>query len=121
MHGTTVATNALLEHKGAKTALLTTKGFRDALEIGTQQRPELYSLTQQKPPALVSRALRKDVPERVAADGTVVEPLDEETARMLLEEVRAEGIESLAICLLFSFMNDVHEQRLAALARRDAP
>lgn len=121
VHGTTVATNALLEHKGARTALLTTKGFRDALEIGTQQRPELYSLTQQKPAALVSRALRKDVPERIAADGEVVEPLDEGAARALLEEIKTERIDSLAICLLFSFMNDVHEQRLAALAREILP
>jgi N-methylhydantoinase A len=116
VHGTTVATNALLEHKGAKTALVTTEGFRDVLEIGTQQRAELYSVVQSKPPALVSRHLRRDVPERVAYDGAVVTPLDEASARRVLEELRDEGIESLAVCLLFSFMNDSHERHLADLA-----
>jgi N-methylhydantoinase A len=116
VHGTTVATNALLEHKGAKTALVTTEGFRDVLEIGTQQRAELYSVVQSKPPALVPRHLRRDVPERVAYDGAVVVPLDEAQACRVLEDLRDEGIESLAVCLLFSFMNDSHECRLADLA-----
>jgi N-methylhydantoinase A len=121
VHGTTVATNSLLEHKGAKTGLITSEGFRDVLEIGTQQRPLLYSLTQQKPAALVRRRLRREVAERVAADGAVVKALDEEGARRTLEELRAEGVESLAICLLFSFMNTDHEERLAALARELLP
>lgn len=121
VHGTTVATNALLEHKGAKTALLTTAGFRDVLEIGTQQRAELYSVVQSRRPALVPRYLRRDIPERVAYDGSVVTPLDEAAARATLEELAAEGVESLAICLLFSFMNDAHERRLAELAAEILP
>lgn len=121
VHGTTVATNSLLEHKGAKTVLLTTQGFRDVLEIGTQQRPELYSLTQQKPPALVPRRLRADIPERVAWDGSVVQELDEEVARRVLLDLRDAGIESVAICLLFSFMNPDHELRLAALTKEMLP
>ncbi len=121
VHGTTVATNALLEHKGAKTALLTTAGFRDVLEIGTQQRAELYSVVQSRRPALVPRYLRRDIPERVAYDGSIVTPLDEKAARMTLEELAAEGVESLAICLLFSFMNDAHERRLAELAAEILP
>lgn len=121
VHGTTVATNALLEHKGAKTALITTQGFRDVLEIGTQQRKELYSLVQTKPPALVPRYLRRDVPERIAYDGTVVTPLDEVVARKILEELREQGVESVAICLLFSFINPAHERRLAELAAEIIP
>ncbi len=121
VHGTTVATNALLEHKGAKTALLTTAGFSDVLEIGTQQRAELYSVVQSRQPALVPRYLRRDIPERVAYDGGVVTPLDEQAARATLEELAAEGVESLAICLLFSFMNDAHERRLAELAAEIMP
>ena len=121
VHGTTVATNALLEHKGAKTALLTTAGFRDVLEIGTQQRAELYSVVQSRRPALVPRYLRRDIPERIAYDGSVVTPLDEQAARATLQELAAEGVESLAICLLFSFMNDAHERRLAELAAEIMP
>jgi len=121
VHGTTVATNALLEHKGARTALITTCGFRDVLEIGTQQRRELYSVVQSRPPVLVPRHLRREVAERVAADGRVVEPLDEEQARRILTDLAEEGVETLAVCLLFSFMNPAHEQRLAELAAEIIP
>ena len=121
VHGTTVATNALLEHKGARTALLTTRGFRDVLEIGTQQRPELYSVVQSRPPVLVPRRLRCEVTERVAADGTVVTPLDEDEARDVLADLAAEGVETLAVCLLFSFMDPRHERRIAELAAEIMP
>jgi N-methylhydantoinase A len=121
VHGTTVATNALLERKGARTALLTTAGFRDVLEIGTQQRRELYSVIQTRPPALVPRELRLDVPERVAADGAVVQPLDEPAARAALARLAEQDVESLAICLLFSFMNTAHERRLGELAAELLP
>ena len=121
VHGTTVATNALLEHKGARTALITTRGFRDVLEIGTQQRRELYSVVQSRPPVLVPRHLRREVDERVAADGEVVTPLDEAEARRVLSELAAEGVETLAVCLLFSFMNPAHERRLAELAAEIMP
>jgi len=121
VHGTTVATNALLEHKGARTALLTTRGFRDVLEVGTQQRPELYSVVQGRPPVLVPRRLRREVTERVAADGSVVTPLDEDEAREVLAGLAAEGVETLAVCLLFSFMNPAHERRIAELAAEVMP
>jgi N-methylhydantoinase A len=121
VHGTTVATNALLEHKGACTGLITTKGFRDVLEVGTQQRAELYSVVQQREPVLVPRRLRREVTERVAADGSVVIPLDEVEARRVLAELAAEGIDSLGICLLFSFMAPAHERRLAELAAEVIP
>lgn len=121
VHGTTVATNALLERKGAKTGLITTAGFRDVLEIGTQQRPELYSLVQSRPPVLVERCLRREARERVAFDGSVVEVLDEEGVRRVLEDFAREGVESLAVCLLFSFMNNTHERRIAELAAEALP
>ena len=121
VHCTTVATNALLEHKGARTALITTRGFRDVLEIGTQQRRELYSVVQSRPPVLVPRHLRREVTERVAADGTVVTPLDETEARRVLTELADESVETLAVCLLFSFLQPAHERRLAELAAEIMP
>jgi N-methylhydantoinase A len=121
VHGTTVATNALLEHKGACTGLITTAGFRDVLEIGTQQRAELYSVVQQRQPVLAPRRLRREVGERVAADGTVVAPLDEDEARRVLTELADAGVDSLAVCLLFSFMAPEHERRLAELAAEVMP
>ena len=121
VHGTTVATNALLEHKGARTALVTTRGFRDVLEIGTQQRPELYSVVQRRAPVLVPRHLRREVTERVAADGSVVTPLDDDEVRGVLAGLAAEGVETLAVCLLFSFMNPAHELRVAELAAEVMP
>src|SRR5262252_10664343 len=80
-HGTTVATNALIQHRGAPTGLITGVGFRDLLEIGRQKRPELYDLQADKPPTLVDRALRYEVPERLRHDGTVETPLDEMAVR----------------------------------------
>jgi len=121
VHGTTVATNSLLEHAGARTALIVTKGFRDVLEIGTQRRSDLYDLRQTKPRPLVPRHRRMDVAERIAYDGSVVEDLDEQAARQVMQRLADEHIESLAICLLFSFMNDAHEERLAQLARELLP
>ncbi len=121
VHGTTVATNALLEGKGARTALITTRGFRDVLEIGTQQRRELYNVVPVRRPALVPRRLCLEVTERVAADGSVVTPLDEDEARRVLTALAGEGVETLAVCLLFSFMNPSHERRLAELAAEIMP
>ena len=114
-HGSTVATNALLERKGARTALITTRGFEDVLEIGRQARPALYDLSVQRPPPLVPRPLRLGVRERVSADGRVLEPLDPEQLEAAVEAVRASGAESLAVCLLFSFRRPEHE---AAVERR---
>lgn len=121
VHGTTVATNALLEHKGAVTGLVTTAGFRDVLEVGTQQRAELYSVVQQREPVLVPRHLRREVTERVAADGAVVIPIDDNEVRRVLADLAAEGVDSLAVCLLFSFLKPDHERRIAELAAEVMP
>ena len=116
VHGSTVATNALLTRTGARTALIATRGFRDTLAIGRQARPDLYALHPVRPPPLVPGELRFEAGERVAADGSVVEPLDEAGAARALRAIADAGAEALAICLLFSFANPDHERRLAALA-----
>ncbi len=117
----TVATNALLERRGARTALLTTAGFRDVLVIGRQNRPHLYQLSQARPPALVPEELRLEVAERLDADGQVLTALDEGAFAGLADQLRANGAESLAIVFLFSFRNPSHEQRAAAALRRTLP
>jgi N-methylhydantoinase A len=114
VHGTTVATNALLERKGARTALVTTAGFEDVLEIGRQARPDLYNLAVERPAPLVPRELRLGVPERISAAGLVIEPLKAKELQSLAQKVRQLRVESVAISLLFSFANPAHEQRLAA-------
>ncbi len=116
-HGSTVATNTLLTRSGAATALITTRGFRDTLEIGRQARPDLYALHPTRPKPLVGEALRFEVGERIAADGALVEPLDEAGLAEVLDEIEASGVRSVAICFLFSFINPTHERRAAALAR----
>ncbi len=121
VHGMTVATNALLERRGARTALLTTKGFADVLVIGRQNRPRLYALSQQRPPSLVGEQLRLEVNERLDHTGALIEPLDTSTLPALLTHLQAEGVESLAIVLLFSFRNPIHEQQLAAWIRQHLP
>jgi N-methylhydantoinase A len=119
VHGTTVGTNALLQRRGARTALVTTRGFEDVLEIGRQARPELYNLNAVKPPPLVPGNLRFGLRERVSADGKVLEPVDESELTALVERLRKAKVDSAAICLLFSFANSEHEklvnQALAAL------
>ena len=117
VHGSTVATNTLLTRSGAAAALITTRGFRDTLEIGRQARPDLYALHPTRPEPLVGEALRFEVGERIAADGELVEPLDEAGLAEVLDEIEASGVRSVAICFLFSFINPTHEQRAAALAR----
>jgi N-methylhydantoinase A len=117
VHGSTVATNALLERKGACTAFITTGGFRDLLHIGRQNRAALYDLAARRPEPLVPRTLCFEVPERVGPDGAVLKPLREEVIPPLIEELRAAHVESIAICLLFAFANPVHEQRLARRLR----
>lgn len=112
-HGATVATNALLERKGARTALITTRGFEDVIEIGRQTRQSLYDLNVQKPVPLVPPELRFGVRERVGADGAVLEALDEESLAEAIAGVRAAGVNSVAVCLLFSFLNPAHERRVA--------
>lgn len=115
-HGTTVATNAVLEHKGACTALITTAGFRDILAIGRQTRPALYRLAFPPRWVPVPDGLRFEISERVAADGKVLAPLDEDVVAAVLDAVVAAGAEALAVCLLFSFANPAHEQAIGRLA-----
>ncbi len=109
-HGTTVATNMIIERKGAKTALITTKGFRDILEIGRQTRPSLYNIFENKPDPLIERSLRLEVDERVRADGEILRAVDPEEVRVLLRKLKAENVEAVAVCFLFSFLNPENER-----------
>src|SRR5215831_2449256 len=113
LHGTTVGTNALLQRKGARTALLTTAGFEDVIEIGRQARPELYNLNAVKPSPLVPPELRFGVNERVAANGEILEALRDQEIEALVEKIRGAGCESIAVSLLFSFVHPQHEEKLA--------
>jgi len=121
VHGTTVATNALIERKGAKTALVVTEGFRDLLEIRDQTRPSLYNLQMEKPEPLVPVSLRVEARERCLQDGSVFLPLDEADLREKLEHLKRERVDSIAICFLFSFVNPEHEKRAAELVREMFP
>lgn len=109
-HGTTVATNMIIERKGANTALLTTGGFRDILEIGRQTRPSLYNLFEDKPETLVKRSHRYEIAERIRSDGTVVKAVDPQQVIAALKQLQQEGVESLAVCFLFSFLNNENEK-----------
>lgn len=115
VHGTTVATNALLERKGARTALITTAGFEDVLEIGRQNRPELYNLLASRPAPLVPAAWRFGVPERIRHTGRVATPLDITAVKALAGALRQLDIESVAVCFLFSFVNPRHEKAVKKL------
>src|SRR5215208_6888414 len=119
-HGMTVATNALLERNGARTALVTTEGFKDVLEIARQNRPSLYDLTQDRPPTLVPRNLRFTVRERMGPEGEV-EALDEESLDEAISAVREADVEAVAVCLLFAFMHPDHEQRVGEALREALP
>src|SRR6202166_4191990 len=112
VHGSTVATNALLERKGARTAFVTTRGFEDLIAIGRQNRPELYNLTPALPVPLVARELCFGVDERVLFDGTVERELRPADVEELGRRIEASGAESVAICLLHSYRNDAHERLL---------
>jgi N-methylhydantoinase A len=120
-HGTTVATNAVLERRGAVTALVTTEGFRDILQIGRQNRPSLYDLWADRPQPLVQRDLAVGIPERMGPRGDVVLPLQESRTAEILDELLASHPESIAVCLLFSFANPEHERRIEELIRKAAP
>jgi N-methylhydantoinase A len=115
IHGTTLATNALIERKGARTALITTQGFRDVLHIGLENRFEQYDLYLEKPEPLVPRRLRFTVPERVNAQGKVLLPLDETTIYQIIFSLREQSIESVAVAFLHSFVNPSHERRVREL------
>lgn len=113
VHGTTVATNALLERKGARTALVTTSGFEDVIEIGRQARPDLYNLSVIRPLPLVPGELRFGVKERVSADAKIIEPLTQREIAAMVKKLKKAEIESIAISLLFSFANPAHEKKIA--------
>jgi N-methylhydantoinase A len=124
IHGTTIATNTILEHKGARTGLITTEGFADVLEIRRLRMPRLYDLAWEKPPVLVPRDRRLEVSERIDYRGEVVRPLDEAHAAGVIDHLLGLGVQSVAICLLNAYANPAHEERLRALlaARaRDLP
>src|SRR5215470_16994585 len=116
LHGTTVASNAILELKGARTGLITTKGFRDVLEIRNLRMPRLYDMSWTKPPPLVERRLRVEVDERINARGEVDRPLDDATAERAIDFLVEEAVEAIAICLLHSYLNPAHEERVKAIA-----
>jgi N-methylhydantoinase A len=120
-HGTTVGTNALIEKKGAKLALITTKGFKDLMEIGNQRRPSLYNLQAQKPFPLIPSGLNFEVAERILHDGSIETPLDEQEVREIVRNIRSKGIQSIAVCTLFSFINPVHEERIEEIIREEYP
>jgi N-methylhydantoinase A len=119
-HGMTVGTNALLEESGARTALIATRGFADVLEIGRQDRPQLYRLCAPKPTPLIEAELRFEAAERIGPQG-VIEPLGAEEPGRLTELVRDSGAEAVAVCLLFSYLDPTHEQRIAEHLRSELP
>ncbi len=121
IHGTTLVTNAMIERKGAKTALMTTEGFRDSIEIGRETRYDLYDLMQEQPKPLVPRYLRFDVPQRTLYDGTSKVPLDEDFVRKLTAELQANDIEAIAVCFLHSFINPDDEERVRDIIQEVAP
>ncbi len=121
IHATTLITNALIERKGARTALLTTRGFRDVLEMGTEVRYDIYDLFLEKPALLVDRNRRYEVTERLDKDGNVLTPLDTAELRTLAAKMRADGVEALAIVFLHSFRNTAHESLAAEILAQELP
>ena len=120
-HGTTVATNALIQRRGAPVALITTEGFRDLLEIGRQIRPKMYDLKADEPPPLVPRKHRIEIKERIDANGGIVETLEDSAIRKAVETVKASGAEACAVGLLFAFINPEHERRIGEILKAELP
>ncbi len=123
VHGTTIGTNALIERKGAKVGLITTEGFRDVLEIARIERPDagLYDINVDLPEPLVPRHLRREADERVGAKGEVVRALDEASVVSAVERLKAESVEAIAVCLLFSFRNPAHERTIREICQELCP
>ena len=121
VHGTTLITNAIIERKGAKTGLLTTKGFRDALEIGRERRYDIYDISLENPEPLVPRFFRREVDERLDNTGRVMTPLDPQHALAVIQELVADGVDAIAVCLLHSFRNPVHELLIKKLITEHFP
>ena len=120
-HGTTVATNALIEKTGGKVGLITTKGFKAVMEIGDQKRPSLYDLRRRKPDKLIKSGLECEIEERILYDGTIKVMLNEDEVRCIARYLKKEGVEAIAICTLFSFINPVHEQRIRNILLEEYP
>ncbi len=120
-HGTTVATNALIQHRGVKTGLVTTDGFRDLLEIGRQKRPDLYDMQADKPPTLVPRDLRFQVAERVRHDGRIDLALDEDAVRAAARALKAAEVKAIAVSFLYGFIRPEHEARAVEILREEMP
>ena len=123
-HGTTIATNIVIEHNGSKVGMVTTEGYRDILHIARHKKPLNFSNYQDLPwqrHPLARRRYRLTVPERITADGKVLVPLDEEVARAQVRRLKEMGVEAVAVCLLFSFLNDEHERRVAEIVREEFP
>ncbi|MFC7552598.1 hydantoinase/oxoprolinase N-terminal domain-containing protein [Pseudoroseomonas wenyumeiae] len=121
IHGTTLVTNAVIERKGAKVGLITTQGFRDILEMGTEQRYDIYDLFLGFPEPLVSRDLRLEVAERLDRDGNTVTPLNEDDVRAAFRKLLDEGVEAVGVCLINAYRNPVHEQAIGRIAREEFP
>lgn len=121
VHGTTLVTNAVIERKGAPVGLITTEGFRDILEIGSEQRYDIYDLFLTFPEPLVVRSHRLEVVERIGADGGVIKPLDEASVIRAVDELAADKVEAIAVCLMHSYRNPAHEQRIRAIIRQRHP
>ncbi|MEO1103042.1 MAG: hydantoinase/oxoprolinase family protein, partial [Pseudomonadota bacterium] len=120
-HGTTVATNALITHRGALVGLITSEGFRDLLEIGRQKRPSLYDLFEDKPQTLVRRSLRKEASERLRYDGSVETPLDEDAVPRAARELHEAGVGAVAICFLYAFVDPAHEAAARKIVAEELP
>src|SRR3989339_422186 len=121
IHGTTLVTNTLIERKGAKTGLITTKGVRDVLEMGNEFRYDLYDLQMDNPQPLVPRQLRCGVAERMNQKGEAILPLNLEEVRGIARFFREQGVAAVAVCLLHSYMNPDHEQKIHALLNKEFP
>lgn len=121
VHGTTIASNAVIENKTALTGLLTTQGFRDELEMRGQRRPNIYDVDWDRLPALVPREMRLEIAERILGNGTIEQPLNQEEAAGVIKRLLAEGVEAIAVCLINSYLNPVHEQELGKLIAEISP
>jgi len=121
VHGTTIATNTIIEGKQAKAGLITSEGFRDVLEIAYQTRPNLYDVFYDKPKPLIPRYLSQGVPERIDGDGVVIVPLDEAAVRVVARRLAEEGVEAIAVALLHSYRDPTHERRCGEIIARELP
>jgi len=120
-HGTTVGTNALLERSGAKTALITTEGFRDVFEIGTQKRPDLYDFWAKRPKPPIPRYLIYEIPERTKFTGEIIKEIDLKSAKSIINKIKENNIESIAVCFLHSYKNPDNELKMKELILKEIP